>query len=161
MNLKLQNSVSSRQDLRDIILQVRSYSQWLAQANIKKRYVASQAAPEPAISSAAADLISQWSGDSSTSQKSLDELITTLEDFEGSAPNITITLAGPPPGNLKTTLISWCRQNINPNILVDFKFDSTILGGMVIRYGSHIHDWSFKRQILASRDKFPEVLRRV
>jgi F0F1-type ATP synthase delta subunit len=84
-----------------------------------------------------------------------------LREFEESAPHITLTLAAPAPNGLKKTLISWCRDNIDKNILVDFKFNATILGGMVVVYGSRIFDWSFKRQILAAREKFPEVLRNV
>jgi F0F1-type ATP synthase delta subunit len=50
---------------------------------------------------------------------------------------------------------------VAPNMLVDFKFNSTMLGGMVVQYGSHIYDWSFRQRILDARDKFPEVLRSV
>jgi hypothetical protein len=32
---------------------------------------------------------------------------------------------------------------------------------MVVVHGSRIYDWSFRRQILATREKFPEVLRNV
>ena len=53
-----------------------------------------------------------------------------------------------------------CRP-VAPDVLVNFQFNATILGGMVVRYGSHVYDWSFRRQILAKRDTFPEVLRRV
>jgi F0F1-type ATP synthase delta subunit len=91
----------------------------------------------------------------------LDKLIETLEDYGTSAPIITITLAAPAPNSLKKTLIDWCRKNIAPNALIDFRFNATMLGGMVVQYGSRIYDWSFRRQILAARDKFPEILRNV
>jgi F0F1-type ATP synthase delta subunit len=84
-----------------------------------------------------------------------------LEDFSDSAPRVTVTLAAPAPNSLKQTIALWFRENIAPNTLVNFKFNSTILGGMVVVYGSRIYDWSFRRQILVSREKFPEVLRNV
>jgi len=62
---------------------------------------------------------------------------------------------------IQKNLVNWCRENIAPNILITFQFNATLLGGMVIRHGSNIFDWSFRRQILAARNNFPEVLRRV
>jgi hypothetical protein len=161
MKLNLQSSVSSGQDLKAVILEIRSYAKRLAQNSIKKQVSGSATDEQPPISLAAAELIKQWHSDKQINQKSLDELIAALEDFAAKATHIVITLAAPAPGSLKKELVAWCRQNIGPNILVDFSFNSTMLGGMVVRYGSHVFDWSFKRQILAAREKFPEVLRNV
>ena len=74
---------------------------------------------------------------------------------------MSITLAAPAGAGLKRTLAEWCRQNIDENLLVHFDFNATLLGGMVVNYGSRIFDWSFRRRILEDRAKFPEVLRRV
>lgn len=162
MKIKLPDSVSSTQDLKAVILEIRGYARWLSQASVKMKASGNNSYGEaPAVSEAAASLINDWTKDNQLSQKSVDELIATLEDFEATTPSMTITLAAPAPNSLKKALISWCRTNINPNILVNFKFNSTIGGGMVVACGSHIYDWSFKRQILAAREKFPEVLRNV
>lgn len=162
MKIKLPDSVSSTQDLKAVILEIRGYARWLSQASVKmKASGANSYGKAPAVSEAAAKLINDWAKDSQLSQKSMDELIVALEDFEATAPSMTITLAAPVPNSLRQTLISWCRTNINPSILVNFKFNSTIGGGMVVTCGSHVFDWSFRRQILAAREKFPEVLRNV
>lgn len=161
MKLRLQNSISSQQDLRAVIQEIMSYSHWLSQSQIKQKVSSTPIQSPPLISDAAQDLVNQWMADKITAQKGFDELLVVLEDYLSIAPTMAITLAALPSAELKKLLIDWCRQNITNNILVSFRFDSTILGGMVVRYGSHIYDWSFKRQILASRDKFPEVLRRV
>jgi F0F1-type ATP synthase delta subunit len=70
-------------------------------------------------------------------------------------------LAAPPSNGIKKTLVAWCRKNIATDILVNFDFNSTLLGGMVVRYGSHVFDWSFRRKILEEHSKFPGVLRNV
>ena len=70
-------------------------------------------------------------------------------------------MAGPAPAQLKQKIVEWCRKNIDGDILVDFRFNATLLGGMVVKWGSHVYDWSFKRQLMAARAKFPEVLRNV
>jgi hypothetical protein len=149
------------QDLTSLTLEVREYARWFSQSSVKQRMHVGHISDAPALTPAATELIQQWSAQKPLSQQRLDELIATLEGFKATAPSMTITLAAPAPGDLKQTLVGWCRQNISPDTLVTFKFNATILGGMVVHYGSHVFDWSFRRQILAARAKFPEILRRV
>lgn len=154
-------SVSSTQDLTSLILEVRSYAKWYSQyttaAKVKTKYQAEQ----PELSPTAAELIRTWGKQSPLSPKSLETLISTLEKTVTHAPVMTITLAAPATSEVKRTLVDWCRKNIHEDILVTFQFNSTILGGMVLRYGSKIYDWSFRRSILNERQKFGEILSRV
>ena len=161
MKPNLPSSVLSLQDLKSIIVDIRKYSEWFSLNAVKTKVAGSPYAEQPAISPAAITYVEQLAAKAPLSVASLDGLIKELEKLGATLPSITITLAAPAPGSLKITLVNWCRQNIDPNILVDFRFNSTILGGMVLQYGSHIYDWSFRRQILTARQHFPEVLRRV
>jgi hypothetical protein len=156
-----QNHVLSVDDLKSVILEVRKYITWFNQTEIKMKVTKNNSYELPAISATATEIINEWLAGNAPAQKNLDELMAALEDFEASAPRVTITLAAPPPNSLKKSLADWFRQNVSPNMLVNFKFNGTILGGMVVSYKSHIYDWSFRRQVLSSREKFPEVLRRV
>lgn len=162
MKLNLPENVSSQQDLKALILEVQQYAHWFSQNSVKQKYskVKSDEQP-PELSPEANSLIKEQAKDQKAEQSSLDELIASLSDIEANAPHITITLAAAAPNSLKKELIGWFRQNVDKNILVNFKFNSTLLGGMVVNYRSHIFDWSFRRQIMATRDHFPEVLRRV
>lgn len=157
----LQDNVFTPQDLKALTMEVRRYARWYAQASIKAKVT--KAAPEKpvAISEDATKLIREVAAEQPLSQKVLDDLLITLDNLEKTLPHITITLAAIPGNALKKTLTEWCRKNVSPDILVDFRFNATILGGMVVQNGSRIHDWSFRRAILANRTKFPEVLRRV
>lgn len=161
MKLQLPDSVSSSQDLAALELEMKDYSRWFSHNAIKERTNAKNGTPPPMLSPAALEVVRSWNGGKLLSQQSLDQLITTLETFRLAAHSMTITLAAPAPGSLKQTLVAWCRQNVAPDILVSFQFNSTLLGGMVVRYGSHTFDWSFRRQILDARNRFPEVLRNV
>ncbi len=161
MKLRLADEISSMQDLKTTIMDVHSYAKWFNQASIKNTVAGTGMDTQPPMPPVALDLVQQWHEGSKVSRQSLDELIRTLEDFVQRAPRISITLAGPAPGSLRKELVSWCRKNIDGDILIDFKFNSTMLGGMILRYGSHVYDWSFRSQILAARDKFPEILRHV
>lgn len=161
MKLKLPETISSPQDLKATILEVRQYARWFSHASVKKQVAGGRSAEPPAISGAASSAIKEWAGDKPLTLDMLEDLLAALEDFEKSAPQLTITLAAAPGGGLKKTLVAWCRTHVEPNVLVNFDFNSTLLGGMVVRYRSHVFDWSFRRQILAARGRFPEVLRRV
>ncbi|HSE61421.1 MAG TPA: F0F1 ATP synthase subunit delta [Candidatus Saccharimonadales bacterium] len=149
------------QDLTALILEVREYAKWFSHAVVKMHVNGTQIPKPPSVSPATSELIHSWGAQQQLNQKSLDALIETLATFKASAQTMTITLAAPAPNDLKERLVEWCRKNIAPEVLVTFKFNATLLGGMVVRYGSHVFDWSFRRDILAAREKFPEVLRSV
>lgn len=161
---KLSEEVSSPQDLKTLILEVRDYARWYGHNAIKKRLhvrTRRKGPLEPALSPAAAAVIRQWAEKQPLSLKSFDELLATLDTYARTAPEFTITLAAAPTNGLKKVLVGWCRDNVAPNVLVNFQFNAGLLGGIVVRSGSHVYDWSFRRQILNNLDKFPEVLRRV
>ncbi|HEX5744232.1 MAG TPA: F0F1 ATP synthase subunit delta [Candidatus Saccharimonadales bacterium] len=155
MKLSLPDDVSSLQDLKAVTAEIREYARWQTHASIKKRAGGGRAAGPPEISPAARAAVRGWAGDD------LDKLIEALEDHADKVPRLTITLAAPAPGSLKKTLTAWCRKNVEPGVMVDFRFDSTLLGGMVVRWRSRIFDWSFRSRILEESGRFPEVLRRV
>lgn len=157
MKLKLPDIIASSQDVMDLVLEVKDYARWINHNAIKKRVNPKVKTEPPVLSHAANELIRL----NSISQQDIAELIKSLENYADDAPTITITLAAIPTGDVRSSLTGWCRKNLAPNILINFRFNSTILGGMVIRLGSHIFDWSFRRQILDSGKNFPEVLRGV
>lgn len=165
MKLKLPESVSSTQDLSGLIIELSDYTRWFSKNAIRKRVSTkkqkSRASNEPALSAAASEMVRSWTTSNPMTTLSLNKLIKTLEKSKANASVINITLAAPPTNEIKTKLVAWCRKNIAPDVMVSFNFNTTILGGMVVRSGSRIFDWSFKRQILAARETFPEVLRRV
>lgn len=162
MKLKLPSMVSSPQDLSALILEIHEYSRWLQHESIKRRANVKRKPVPPALTPAAEELLrGLHDSHGSASQHAVDDLIDILEHYKKSAPTITLTLAAPPTSGVKMNLVDWCRQNISPDVLVNFQFNQTLLGGMVVRSGSRVFDWSFRRQLLEARSKFPEVLRNV
>lgn len=161
MKLQLPSSVSSLADVMALSLEVREFAKWFSHVSVKMHVTGSQVPSPPPQSDAARELIDGLLAAKNLNQASLDEMVTALEAYKTGAPSMTITLAAPAPGALRQELVTWARQNLAPNMLINFKFNATLLGGMVVRVGSHIFDWSFRRAILAERYKFAEVLRRV
>lgn len=161
MKLTLPSSVSSLEDVRSLTVETRGYAHWFAHEAIKKQVGAKRAADAPALSPAATEMLRSWGEKQPLSTARLNELITALDGFNKTAQTLTITLAAPAGGAVKQELVAWCRQNLASDILVNFQFNTTLLGGMVVRCGSRIFDWSFRRQLLSNGAKFPEVLRHV
>lgn len=161
MKLKIPDTVSSPQDLAVLLLEMHDYTRWFAHESIKKRVNAKHTSEAPTLSPAADQLISDLEHKKSLTQQNLDALVETLEEYKKTAPSLTITLPAPPTNSLKATLVGWCRENITPNVLVTFRFNSALLGGMTLHFGSRVFDWSFRRQLLANKERFPEVLRNV
>lgn len=157
----LPDSIVSPQDITGLLLELHDYARWFSHNAIKKKVHTGRLDNGPELSPQARDLLHEWSKTGPLNVKSLDKNIRALADYAHTAPHMTITLAAPAPARLKQTLTAWCRQNFAPDMLVSFDFNSSLCGGMVVRYGSHMFDWSFRRQILAQKQKFPEVLRNV
>jgi len=161
MKLKLPDTVSSLQDVIALKNEVREYARWYAHESIKKDVHAKNITKAPVLSVAASMLLHDMEAQNALNRRGLDELVAALTNYASTAKTITITLAAPATQSVKATLVGWCRENITPNILVTFQFNTTLLGGMVVQYGSRIFDWSFKRQLLGARESFPEILRHV
>lgn len=161
MAVALPATIISPQDLASVELEVKDYSRWFEHNQIKQRVGAKTTSQPPELSPAAMELIRSCHDKGLLEQKHLDKLIDELDKLKTSAASLTITLAGPAPRALKADIANWCRQNIKEQVLIDFRFSSTILGGMVVRSGSHVYDWSWRRALLDSKAKFPGVLTNV
>lgn len=161
MSLELPNDVSGSQDLSALILELRGYHKWYSHESIKQNVGKTTVGTPPPLSPSTLTIVKSLESGKQLDLPHIEAKITELENFKRTAKTITITLAGHPSANLRLALTNWCRTNLDSNILVNFQVNSTILGGMVVRYGSRIFDWSFKRQILGNISIFPEVLRRV
>ena len=161
MKYKLPVDISSPQDLASLITEIQQYARWFSHESIKKQVGAARSSEAPLISKVALETIRSLQSKDALTRSDLDALISFLTETKQKSPSVTLTLAAPPTKAVKQELVSWCRENIAPDILVTFQFNSTILGGMVVRTRSHVYDWSFRRHILEERYKFPGVLRRV
>lgn len=73
------------------------------------------------------------------------------------APVAHLTLAALPNRTLKRQLVEWFRQNVNPYMLLTFAVRTDIGGGVVVRVGSRIYDFSFRQQILGNKHRISEI----
>ena len=159
--LHLPPSIVTPTDVTALELEIRSYSTWFSHEQIKASVKAKNGSTAPQLSPVAIEVVKTWCAGEQLSSQHLEVLLEALASFKKSAPVITITLAANADGETKRTLVAWCRDNIAGNMLISFRINQTLLGGMVVRCGSHVFDWSFRRSLLDSQLQFSEVLRRV
>jgi len=161
MKIKLPDSVASPQDIDGLITEIHEYARWFSHESIKVNAGIKQTSDQPILSPPTTEMLQNWQKQNSLSQTSLDSLISSLKEYLTNAPTIAIILAAPVTNSTRDKLVKWCRQNIATNVLVEFSFNSTLLGGLVVRYGSRIFDWSFRSRLLAASNNFTKVLRNV
>lgn len=159
--IKLPDTICSPQDLTALILEVREYARWYEHEAVKQRTGSKTHSTQPVLSQTTTLLLRSASTGGTLQPAQLDTILHELEQYKMTAQTITLTLAAPAPEHIKKTLTAWCRTELSPDILVSFEYNRTLLGGMVVRYGSHVHDWSLRRAILTTPVKFSEVLARV
>lgn len=161
MSFVLPDAIASPQDLGGLIFEIRDYARWYEHEFVKQRSGVTSVSAQPQLSVLASGVIRDWAASQPLSSDSLSALIATLEHYDKTAPTMTITLAAPAPAKLRADLTAWARTNLAPGMLINFRYNSTILGGMVVRLGSRIYDWSFRRQLMNNMSAFPEILSRV
>jgi hypothetical protein len=87
----------------------------------------------------------------------LEALAAHLETIIKDAPVMHITLAAPATRTLKRQLTVWFRTQVHPVSLLTFAARGDIGGGLVIRAGSHIYDYSFRAAILENKTRLMEI----
>jgi hypothetical protein len=89
------------------------------------------------------------------------ELAEQIEKLSVAAPRLTLTLAALPSSHLREDLVKWARTNLTANVLVVFRVNPDLAGGLMMRTTNRLLDCSFRQRLLAEPTGFTEVLRRV
>lgn len=160
-HIEIPKGVVSPQDLARLELELIQYADWFSHNSIKHELHLTKGTAMPGLTNDALVLLKSAAKDNRLNRQRLESLLSAIRKLRTLAPTMTITLAAPAGMHIQRMITEWCRREISPSMLVEFRFNSTILGGMVVQYGSHVYDWSFRRIILQKRQDFAEVLRNV
>lgn len=87
----------------------------------------------------------------------LEDLKTQLKAYLEKSPTVNVILSSQPNNSVKQQITQWFRQQISPNILLNFSVRSDIGGGVIVMAGSRIYDFSFKSALLANKSKIAEL----
>lgn len=88
-------------------------------------------------------------------------LVEWLNGYLSASRVIGITLAAPGSHKLKEELVTWLRENVAKDILVEFSVNPDIAGGMVMRSTNRIYDMSFRSLLLNKPERFTRILENV
>ena len=157
MTLTLPPQLASRQDIARLRTEVERYQAWSRQYQNAARRDIQYQSEQPALSDTASSLIRAWVHD----KKSIDQLVSEIETIRKSAPSMTVTLASPPPASVQQQLVGWIRTHIGESMLVEFRWNSRLIGGMIIQTDTAMFDWSHRRLLMSSRDKLAQRLQNV
>jgi hypothetical protein len=117
--------------------------------------------PEPALSAESRSLLAGLTADQRNDFDALEALAAELETLLAGDSDVSVTLAALPSHALKEELVSWLRAATRENLLVSFHVNPDIGGGMVLRTFNRVHDFSFRRLLLAHPERFTKALQDV
>ena len=147
-DLVLPTSIASAEDLRE------------ASDELHQGAIAAKRVNMGTLSDGARDLLTTF-GCALDDKTAVAELVHRLGEVYTAAPRVSVTLAAPVDPVVKKQLTMWFRQNCSPLTLISFGFNRAMLGGVLVRAGSRIYDWSYRSKLLDSQVNFSEVLERV
>ena len=159
--LSLSSDIISSADLRQVIAELEEFKKEFARNALKARIGKPDKKVELELSNHAKCLITDWQAGESLDLGLLESLLTELSRYLKTATLVKVTLSAVPTMNVKRIIADWFRTNIATSLLIDFSYNSALLGGMAVSIGSHVYDWSFRRQIIGSKDKLIEVITHV
>lgn len=84
-----------------------------------------------------------------------------VEDCINQTPVFDVILPTYPHDSFLKEIAGWFRREVHANSLIDISVRRGIGGGMVLRSKNRLFDMSLRPKIVESKDKIPEVLRRV
>lgn len=156
--MTLPDTIYSPDQVSAAILELNTYQAALHDAMVRSQGGQNISLPEPG--GLLSDLFSALN--IRPDNGSMIEAVTKdLSQILTKSPVVHITLAAAPTHAIKKQLTAWFRTEINPSLLITFAVRSDLGGGIVLRAGSKVYDFSFKRQLLANKQRIAEIAQSV
>jgi hypothetical protein len=155
---ELPGAVYSSQLLESVTFDIEHYLDWYRDTKIKKK-VGAKSAEEPTHSAETVLVIESWLAGKPPTVESLEALVKYLRELK--LPEVHIMLAALPNRSQREALVDWFRANTTPHLLISFVADRNLGGGVVVRTPNRVFDFTWKQQLVASRDKLAGIVKRV
>ena len=156
MSLHLPVDLYSPDQLSAVILELHDYIGALRDRAAREKVGAS--APEEPLHVSALLLGALHGADVKKGDiRAAEVLLGALKLLRDKAPVVHVTLAGLPNRTMKRQLTVWFRTQIHKHALMTFAMRTDIGGGIVLRAGSHVYDFSLKQVLLSNKNKISEI----
>lgn len=151
--MTLPNDVYSPDQLSELTMELREYIGALRDTTLRNQ--ASKTAKKTSLPtmSALLKLVFENVSDGVTPEAMLRELEAMLKN----APTVHLMLAAQPSKEMRRQLVLWFRVEIHPTTLLTFSERHDLGGGIVVRAGSHVYDFSFKRKVVDNQKRITEI----
>lgn len=150
----LPSQLVSPRDIRELLLELESLKSWQTQHDVAKEARTTYPISEPELSRDASGFVHSWTKSGLTIEAIMEHLSKSLH----AAPILTVTLAAEASKDIQATIVKWCRINLSDTALVQFKTDPSLVGGMTMRIGSRLFDWSYRTKLIANKDRLRELV---
>jgi len=158
MELKLPPSVASKRD----IIKLQREIERLLDERLQQKISQEQVGDLRKVSNSSRNLISFFEHNSvEINDENLKKVLQILEGMRQHSPVIRIAFASEPDYETSEKVVGWFRKNISPQTLVQIGVQPMIAGGCVVQSPMKRYDFSLRKHILDSSDKFLEVFNRV
>lgn len=80
------------------------------------------------------------------------ELLESIKQLALKQKTLSLTVAFRPSSAFVTTMVSWVRSHMGEGIVLDFRYEPSVVGGAVIEFNGHYGDFSLKKKFQAYFD---------
>lgn len=151
--MRLPVGLYSTDQLSELVMELRSYINQLHDTVVRRRVKLTEDVETPGMSVLLKEVFELNIGDGS----SPDDLLRELENLLKHAPVVHIVLAALPGRELRRQLTLWFRTQVGANTMLTFSQRHDIGGGIIVRAGSQVFDYSFRHLILDSKHRIVEI----
>lgn len=152
--MTLPADIYSPDQLSELTMELRAYIDALRDTAVRNQAGAANNSGLPTMS---VPLKSLFETISASGWMTPEDLLRELEALLRHAPVVHLMVAAAPGKELKRQLTLWFRLEINPNTLLTFTERRDIGGGVIVRAGSRMYDFSFRKRILENKHRLTEL----
>jgi F0F1-type ATP synthase delta subunit len=153
--VRLPADLYSPEQLGAVIMELRVYVGALRDRQVRAKVKHTEVAAPQA--SALLQSVMECAQTATTDKGAVEDLQHQLETIRDQAPTAHLMMAALPNHDLKRKLTDWFREQVHPYALLTFAARADIGGGVILQAGSHIYDYSFRKQIQANRHRISEI----
>jgi hypothetical protein len=156
VELKLPTVIASRKDIIRLHREIRAFIDAVTQSIMRH----DNPVQYPAISEQLRALAVANQVDM-RDPKNCEGMLERLDYLKEHAPSIHISFPTEPTAEVLERLVTWFREEVDPNVVIQVGLQPTIAAGVVVRTPNHQFDFSLRRHLYANRQKLGEALQRV
>ncbi len=93
--------------------------------------------------------------------KAIKQMVRVIKDWLKVAPVVHLTFSALPPSSDRVAIIDWFHQHISPSVLVDFRVDSHLAAGFILRTKNRIYNYSGNDKLWQNRHQLVEMVKHV